>query len=178
LQTNNAPTPSLSRRLDSLATLFMIGGLIFAADQLTKALVLRNLPHKGDVWAPVPAWERLFRIIRTSNSGAAFGFFERGGNFFMIVAIVVILIIIYYIATYPTLPKIAQISLGLQLGGALGNMWDRAQLGSVVDFVDIGFWPIFNIADISIMLGVTILAIWLWQEDEKQQNAAARQDVT
>ena len=178
MKKSNDQKPPLHRRLDSLATLFMIGGLIFAADQLTKALVLRNLPNMGDVWAPVPAWERLFRIIRTSNTGAAFGLFERGGNFFMVVAIIVIFIIIYYIATYPTLPKIVQISLGLQLGGAMGNMWDRVQHGSVVDFVDIGFWPIFNIADISIMIGVTILAIWLWQEDEKQQDTAAGQDAT
>ncbi len=177
MQTNNDQKPPLYRRLDSLATLFMIGGLIFAADQLTKALVLKNL-RMSDVWAPVPAWEKLFRIIRTFNTGAAFGFFEKGGNFFMIVAIIVILIIIYYIATYPALPKIVQISLGLQLGGALGNMWDRVQHGYVVDFVDIGFWPIFNVADISIMIGVTILAIWLWQEDEKQQDTVAGQDVT
>ncbi len=177
MQTNNDQKPSLSRRLDSLATLFMIGGLIFAADQITKALVLKNL-SMGEVLAPVPAWERLFRIIRTSNTGAAFGLFSKGGNFFMIVAIIVILIIIYYIATYPALPKIVQISLGLQLGGALGNMWDRVQHGSVVDFVDIGFWPIFNVADISIMIGVTILAVWLWQEDEKQQDLSAAQDAT
>ena len=178
LQKNNIQKPLLYRRIDSLATLFMIGGLVFAADQLTKLLVLRNLTNMGDVWAPVPVWERLFRIIRTSNTGAAFGLFSQGGNFFMIVAIIVILIIIYYIATYPALPKIVQFSLGLQLGGALGNMWDRVQHGSVVDFVDIGFWPIFNMADISIVIGVTILAVWLWQEDEKQQNTAAAQDVT
>jgi signal peptidase II len=177
LQTNNDQKFSLYRRLNSLATLFIIGGLVFVADQLTKAMVLKNL-KMGDVWTPVPDWEKLFRIIRTSNTGAAFGLFSKGGNFFMIVAIIVILIIIYYIATYPALPKIVQISLGLQLGGAFGNMWDRVQHGSVVDFVDIGFWPIFNVADISIMIGVTILAVWLWQEDEKQQNTVAGQDVT
>jgi len=170
LQTQSNQEPTLYSRMNSLMTLFTVGAIVFTLDQFTKLLVLNNLTLY-ESWTPIPYLERILRITHTSNTGAAFGLFSESGNFFTVVAIVVALIIIYYIASYPSLPRIVQISLGLQLGGALGNMWDRVQYGWVIDFVDIGFWPIFNVADISIVIGVGILAVWLWQEDEKQQEA-------
>jgi len=88
----------------------------------------------------------------------------------------VALAIVYFVMTSPSLPWLIRLSLGLQLGGALGNMWDRVQQGAVVDFVDIGFWPIFNVADVSVVTGVLLLAYWLWQEEleEARRQAAAQ----
>ncbi|MFQ5578501.1 MAG: signal peptidase II, partial [Anaerolineae bacterium] len=140
---SSPPTHTLRSRLFSLAILLLIGAVIFTLDRITKMLVVQNLEQYAS-WAPVPALERLVKITHITNSGAAFGLFDRSGNLFMVVAILVALAIIYYVSTYPSLPGLVQFSLGLQLGGALGNMWDRVQQGSVVDFVDIGFWPIFN----------------------------------
>jgi len=62
-------------------------------------------------------------------------------------------------------------SLGLQLGGAMGNLLDRILRQYVVDFVDIGFWPIFNIADLSIVIGVTVLAYFLWEEENQLDSS-------
>jgi len=169
----NKPNPhTIDSRVTALITLLGIAVVIFVLDRITKSLVVQNLPLYAS-WAPVPALERLFKIIHLLNTGAAFGLFPDGGNIFMVVAILVALAIVYYVSTYPSLPWIVRLSLGLQLGGAVGNMWDRVQQGAVTDFVDIGFWPIFNIADMSIVLGVTLLAFWLWQEDVKAQQADA-----
>ncbi len=85
----------------------------------------------------------------------------------MIIAIIVIIGIIVFHNHLPTENFWVRISLGLQLGGAMGNLADRILRGYVVDFVDIGFWPIFNIADASIVLGVAILAYHLWDEEDK-----------
>ncbi len=91
--------------------------------------------------------------------------FPQLGNFFMIVAVVVIGVIVLFYHRLPTENVWVRISLGLQLGGAMGNLVDRLVRGFVVDFIDIGFWPIFNLADISIVLGVVILAYHLWDEE-------------
>jgi signal peptidase II len=91
--------------------------------------------------------------------------FPDQGNFFIIVAVLVVLAIVLYYRYLPTGQWLVRLSLGLQLGGAMGNLLDRIRFGSVVDFVDIGFWPIFNVADVSIISGVAILAYCLWRED-------------
>jgi signal peptidase II len=71
-----------------------------------------------------------------------------------------------------------RVSLGLQLGGALGNLLDRIPRGYVVDFVDIGFWPIFNVADLSIVLGVTLLAYHLWNEENSLERVDKRPNLS
>jgi signal peptidase II len=172
LQNDKSNKNPLTNRLIRLMALLAIGATIFIADQVTKTLVAQNLALY-ESWEPIPTIGRIFKITHILNTGAAFGLFPQGGNFFMIVAIIVAFAIVYYVSFYPAMPGLVQTSLGLQLGGAVGNLWDRIQHGSVIDFVDIGFWPIFNIADISIVLGVLILAFWLWQEEEKEQKAAA-----
>ncbi len=159
-------------KLTSLMLLLTVGAVVLVLDRFTKILVVQNLALY-DYWEPIPALGRLFKISHILNTGAAFGLFPGSGNVFMIVAIVVALAIVYYVVTYPSLPWLIQLSLGLQLGGALGNMWDRIQQGAVVDFVDIGFWPIFNVADVSVLGGVLLLAYWLWQEELKEAQQQA-----
>lgn len=162
-------------RLKSVGWLLLVGLVILVADQLTKLWVLNNM-NEYDVLTPFPTFGRLFRFTYITNTGAAFGLFPGGGNIFMVVAIIVVIAIIIYIANHPTLPGIVRFAFGLQLGGAIGNMLDRIQHGSVVDFVDIGFWPIFNIADISIISGVILLAYWLWEEEERNAQLALEID--
>lgn len=89
------------------------------------------------------------------------------GALFLVIAIIVVVGVVIF---YHYLPQSlwVRVSVGLILGGAMGNGLDRILRGYVVDFVDIGFWPIFNIADLSIVLGVTVLAYYLWEEDSKQ----------
>ena len=145
--------------------LLSIAALVLALDQLTKRWVSSSLPE-GGWWSPLPGVGRIFRITHTTNSGAAFGIFPNQGNFFVLVAMVVVLVIVLYHRHLPARGWWIRLSLGLQLGGAIGNLLDRLHYGYVVDFIDIGFWPIFNLADAAIVTGVSILAYCLWREDE------------
>lgn len=146
-----------------------IAAIIFALDQATKFLVLKHIPlHES--WSPVPALARIFRFTFITNTGAAFGMFPQLGSAFMLIAIVVIVAIIAFYRHLPTGHLWIRISLGLQLGGAMGNLLDRLLHGYVVDFIDIGFWPIFNLADLSIVLGVAILSYFLWNEEESSDK--------
>ena len=94
---------------------------------------------------------------------------------FLAVAVVVILALLFFSHYLPTTNIWFRLSWGLILGGAMGNGLDRILHGYVVDFVDIGFWPIFNIADLSIVIGVCILAYYLWEEDNKRVTDLSQQ---
>lgn len=148
----------------SFVLLLIVAALVLSLDQITKWWVLVSLPE-GEWWSPLPGLWRVFRITHTVNSGAAFGIFPNQGNFFIVIAVVVALAIILYYRYLPSGEWLVRLSLGLQLGGAIGNLLDRIRFGHVVDFVDIGFWPIFNVADASIVTGVSILAYCLWREE-------------
>ena len=164
----------LGRLIRPVISLLLVSGFIFAADQWAKNQVVNSLAL-GESWEPIPGFGRIFRFTYITNSGAAFGLFQDSGLIFVVVAVVVTGAIIYFYPLVKSWP--VKISLGLQLGGALGNLWDRIfNGGEVIDYADLGFWPIFNIADISIVIGVTILAIWLWQqEDQTQQQQTLKQ---
>lgn len=151
----------------ALPTIFGIALVLYLIDQATKYLVIRYLPL-GDWWSLTPEIARLARFTHITNTGAAFGMFPQLGTFFMLVAVVVIFGIVVFYHRLPIKSVWVRLSLGLQLGGAMGNLSDRIFRGSVVDFIDIGFWPIFNIADAAIVLGVAMLAYYFWQ----QENAA------
>jgi signal peptidase II len=160
---------STSRWPFSFLVLLGVAILVLVFDQLSKLWVSTSLPE-GGWWSPLPGLWRVFRITHITNSGAAFGMFPDQGNFFIVIAVVVALTIVLYYRYLPTGEWLVRLSLGLQLGGAIGNLLDRLRYGHVVDFVDIGFWPIFNVADVSIVSGVAILAYCLWREDRMTQE--------
>jgi signal peptidase II len=155
--------------------LFGVALLVLALDQLTKSWVVASLPE-GGWWSPVPGLWRVFRIVHTTNSGAAFGIFPQQGSLFILVAVVVVLAIVFYQQRLPINGWLIRLTLGLQLGGATGNLVDRLRYGSVVDFIDIGFWPIFNLADLSIVVGVAVLAYHLWREDQQTAHSSISAD--
>jgi signal peptidase II len=131
--------------------------------------VVQNIPLHGS-WSFFPGLAKIFQLTFITNTGAAFGMFPQLGGAFMVIAIVVIASIVMFYRHLPTENIWVRVSLGLQLGGALGNLLDRITRGYVVDFVDIGFWPIFNVADLSIVLGVTLLAYHLWNEENSLER--------
>lgn len=138
---------------------------VFGLDQLSKYLVALNLPL-GRSWMPIEAVGDWLRVTHVQNSGAAFGMFREGGLLFLMVAIVVTIgILYYYLKHRRTAPLWMHLCLGLMLGGAVGNMVDRLRFGYVVDFIDFGYkanwWPVFNVADSSVVVGVTLLAIYM-----------------
>lgn len=113
----------------------------------------------------------LFRFTFITNTGAAFGMFPQLGSVLMVIAIIVVIGVIAFSHHLPITDIWVRISMGLILGGAMGNLSDRILRSYVVDFVDIGFWPIFNIADLSIVLGVAILSYCLWEEENKLDSS-------
>lgn len=151
----------------------VIALLIFVLDQLSKYWVSTQLAI-GQAWMPLAALEPFVVVRHVRNSGAAFGMFPAAGNIFLLIAVVVVVgITRYYYARVHTASLWVRLSLGLMLGGALGNMLDRIRFGYVVDFIDLGWWPVFNVADSCIVIGVIMLAIYmlLVQPHEKQPNA-------
>jgi signal peptidase II len=162
------PAPTWQRSL-----MLVVAGLVVILDHITKLFIESQLPLNRS-WAPFPAWEAFFRITHVSNTGAAFGLFPAGSDLFTIIAIVVAAIILVYNYRLPRNHIWLRIALGLQLGGALGNFVDRLRLGHVTDFLDFGPWPVFNLADMSIVAGVVILALLMLQE----QREAGREEET
>jgi len=139
------------------------GLLTLFLDQATKYLVARYLPL-GKPWNPIPSLERIVSLTYITNTGVAFGLFPQLGLFFTILPILVVAAILIYYRHIPTNKWGLQVCLGLQLGGALGNLLDRLRLGYVVDFIDFKVWPVFNIADSAIVVGTALLAYYILTE--------------
>ena len=167
----NPPMPKTAQHL----LLFLIAAVVIVADQVTKVLIRANLAM-FETFAPISALGNFFTLINTTNTGAAFGMFKAGGSLFTIIAIIVVGAILYY---YPRLPagQIGiRVALGLQLGGAIGNLIDRLLFGTVTDFIFFHWYgflnaPIFNLADLSITSGVIVLALLMWKENNQERKA-------
>jgi len=156
----------LPDRLRKDAVFFLIAAAVVVLDQLTKYAVRSGL-SLGESFPE----DGFFRITYVTNTGAAFGVLK-GQTAFLIITTFFGLaaILLYYI--YPPLEHgILRIALGLQLGGAIGNLTDRVRLGRVTDFIDVGAWPAFNVADSSIVVGVTvILAFFVLSEGQRRRK--------
>lgn len=159
---------SWKETLRAYKTLFLISGAVIALDQLTKALVRTNLGFE-QIWSPWPWLMPYARIVHWNNTGAAFGMLQGFGDVFMILAIIVALAILYYFPQVPKEDWPLRLAMGLQLGGAIGNLIDRLTIGRVTDFVSVGTFPVFNVADASISIGVAILIIGVWWKDREEK---------
>jgi signal peptidase II len=157
----------LKKYLSDYLFLFIIAGVVIALDQWTKSLVRANLAI-GQIWVP---WEWLApyaRIVHWKNSGAAFGMFQNLTTVFMILPFIVAGLIIYYFPQIPRQDWPLRTALSLQMGGALGNLIDRlARGGEVTDFISVGNFPVFNVADSSISIGVAVLIIGMWIQERR-----------
>ena len=157
----------MKNHLKDYLVLFIIAGLIVFFDQWTKSLVRANLGFR-DYWSPFEWLTPYARIVHWKNTGAAFGMFQSFGGVFTILAIIVSIVILYY---YPQVPRNdwpLRLAMGMQLGGALGNLIDRlTQGGTVTDFISIGNFAVFNIADASISVGVVVLLIGMWIKERQ-----------
>lgn len=152
------------------ALLFVVAFVVWALDQATKAVVVRNLMY-GEEWTPFPDLQWLFAFTHTTNTGAAFGLFPDASLFFVVMAFIVIGAIIFFYDRLPTQHLLVRMALGFQLGGAVGNLTDRLTRGAVTDWIHFKFWPVFNVADSAIVVGVLILFFYLMREDHPQTLA-------
>jgi signal peptidase II len=156
--------------------LFLVTAGIIIFDHLTKLYIEIWLPLHTS-YQPWPEYGRLFQLTHVTNTGAAFGLFPTGSNLFMLVALLVAGIIILYNYRLPTGHILFRVALGLQLGGALGNLIDRIRLGHVTDFLDFGPFPVFNVADASIVAGVLVLVFLMLTERQEQPEEAPARSV-
>ena len=174
----------MKKFLADYAFLFSIAGAVVLLDQLTKFLVRTNLAF-GEIW-PQGHWIVFYaRIVNWKNTGAAFGMFQNLGIVFAVLAVVVSGAIIYYFPKIPKQDWVLRIALGLQLGGAVGNLIsrltqsnvtdgnfiERLSQGYVTDFISIDSFAVFNVADASISIGTAILALSLFQRERKEKTA-------
>jgi signal peptidase II len=156
------------------AVLFLTGGALIALDQWTKALVRANVPLGGD-WLPAwLAWLLPYARIRYwYNSGAAFGFFQSGNLIFEILAIIVGGVIIYYFPRVAHKDWWLRLAMGMQFAGAVGNLIDRLIFAHVTDFISVGNFAVFNVADASISVGVAVLVLGAWITERAAKKTAA-----
>ena len=132
-----------------------LAAAVVAADQATKALV-RAWLERGETW---PGGAELIRIAHVEDSGAAFGMLQGAGPFLLVTTLLGVAAILGYLWAAPAGDRWYGASLGLVLGGAVGNLIDRVARGTVTDFIDPTHYPAFNIADSAIVVGVSALVV-------------------
>ncbi|MGG0823165.1 signal peptidase II [Paenibacillus turicensis] len=152
---------------------YLIAFIVFVIDQLTKYVIATRL----ELWDQISVIGNFFLITSHRNTGAAFGILENQRYFFIIITIIVVIGIVWYIQKMKnTGNKLLPFALSLVLGGALGNFLDRALTGEVVDFLQFNFgsytFPIFNIADSCIVIGVALIIIDSFREMSLEKKQA------
>ena len=145
----------------------LVAVAVFALDRVTKAWVSENIP----LGTARPVVGDYVRIVHAQNTGAAFGLLPERTTLLSVLSVLAVLAIVYYYRQIASASWLVSATLGMQLGGAFGNLLDRVRQGYVVDFVDVGvgevrFWA-FNVADSSIVVGIFVVTFALWYEERR-----------
>jgi signal peptidase II len=135
-------------------SLIVVALTAFVLDQLTKAVVVAQIP-RGTSWPD----SGLFRFTHIGNTGSAFGLFDGQNALLIVGATAGLAVLVYFYRAHPNHGLLIKISMGLMFAGALGNLTDRVFRDHGVDFLDVGPFWIFNVADASISVGLTVLAV-------------------
>lgn len=135
-------------------------------DQLSKIIITNlMLPY-----SEIIIIKHLFHIMYVKNTGSAFSMFQNSRIFLIIISLVAILLILKYLLNLKNINKIKTICYSLLLGGIIGNLIDRIIHGYVIDFISVYIgtyaFPVFNIADMCIVLGVFLLIYLMWKDDK------------
>lgn len=123
---------------------YIISLIVLVLDQLSKFIVKNN-------------------FFYITNTGSLFGLFQNYNILLIILTVIVVIVLLYYLIKHK-LKRYEQIFLSLILGGGIGNLIDRLIYGHVIDFIDLGFWPSFNIADLAISIGIIGLIIYMFKK--------------
>ena len=138
---------------------FIIAALVVIIDQVTKAIAVTNLTSAGSI----PAIGTIVSFTLVKNTGAAFGLFRYQTTVFVAISVIAIAFTIFYLVKKkPSL----YLPFALILGGAIGNLIDRLRFGHVVDFIDLHFWPVFNVADSCITVGAVLLFVMILRGED------------
>jgi signal peptidase II len=160
----------LKSKLRSNFFLFGIAFAVILIDQVSKTLVRQNL-GLGETWMPISWLAPFFRFIYWKNTGAAFGIFQNGNTILKVLSSIIAVVVVIYSQQVPASQKLVRISMGLMLGGAIGNLIDRFTQGYVTDFISVGSFPVFNVADSCVTVGVGLLVLATILEENKQGKA-------
>ena len=155
--------------------LYYIAVMSITLDQYTKHLVRGSIEY-GEIVIVHPVLRDIFDLTYTTNTGAAFGMFQSGGRVFAAVASVVVMAIMYFNLTLFGEQIWLRTALGLQMGGAVGNLIDRIRFGMVTDFLHLHYWPIFNVADSCITVGAVMLAVFMLREMRSERSGSSAQE--
>ncbi len=144
---------------------FIIGVLlVIFTDQISKILVMNNM----ELGESIPVINNIFHITYIHNPGSAFGLFKFSNKTFIIIGLTIIIFGIFFLYKMAKEHKLVCFSFIFLLGGSLGNIIDRFRVGSVVDFLDLRIWPIFNIADVALNIGIALLIVhFLFHKDSE-----------
>jgi signal peptidase II len=134
----------------------VIAAAVVIVDRITKVFVERRF---GVPYGPREVVDHVLFLTVTRNAGAAFGLFQNFTLGFVLISIVVLIGILIYYWRLPPRDWSARVGLALVFGGAISNAYDRGVKGSVIDFIQVPHWPIFNVADSSITVGVAVLLV-------------------
>lgn len=149
----------------SLSFLYL-ASIIFGADRLSKGLIMDRLPEGTNV--PLIFF---FHLTRVNNTGAAFGIFRDSGG--LLVATSVFCIGLLCVMILRRQSSLTSVATSLILGGALGNLYDRLLYGYVVDFLDFRVWPVFNVADSAISVGIFLIFLEIFLRKKKDSSGAS-----
>ena len=159
-----------TRSLSLYRPLLVAAAIAAGLDQLTKELALTGLAD-----GPVDVVPGILTLRLTFNSGGAFGLLQGLPGFFLVATVAVLVVILVWARKLEE-PRLS-VPLGLVLGGGLGNLIDRVARpygGRVVDFIDFQIWPVFNLADMSIVVGTGVVAL-LWATEGRRQAGRERE---
>ncbi len=139
---------------------FSAAAIVLFIDQLAKLLIKKNFQLNESI----QIINNILNLTYITNNGSAFGMFKGFNSIFIIFSIIVIFAIFYFLKKINQNEKLLQISVGLLLGGTLGNLADRLIYGSVIDFIDFRIWPVFNVADSAVTISAMLLILILWKK--------------
>ena len=159
----------MNKYLKAYSFLLPIAITLVVLDQWTKTLVRINLEF-NEMWMPIEWLAPYVRVVNWHNTGAAFGIFQGMNGIFMGLAFLIIIMILFYFPQIPISDIYFRLALSLQMAGAMGNLIDRLYRGFVTDFISVGKFPVFNVADSCITMGVVVLLLGMWVEERKPQD--------
>lgn len=141
--------------------------VLVAIDQASKYYIQTHMTPG----LSIPVINNVFHITYILNPGAAFGILQHRTWFFVVIAALLFAVVAYYYRRIPAGYRLLRLGLGLLLGGAAGNVIDRVQTGFVIDFFDFRIWPVFNIADMAICIGVALIVYTILLPQGKKDEA-------
>ena len=173
LQPISSAERSLAAGSRQWAALGAIAVAALAADQLTKAIVTSRLDLGDEVHVIGP-----FSLHHVTNSGIAFGLFASATSIVILLTSLAVAWMLYFFARSGARHPVLPVALGLVIGGSVSNLVDRVRLGHVTDFLDVRYWPAFNLADTFIVVGVAALLLALVVSDRKAARPRRVREAT